>query len=254
MVNIQDETDFSCQCLNRDVWSNAAVKSIVEEYFVFWQVSSNCREGLRYNQFYPVPKFPYIAILDPRTGKRHTQCLPNNSDRALFPGEKLKCWHMVTDSRIFCELVTDFLQDHPTPTGDPIPESIPVPAAAPIVSPPDLNHVIADMSEDEQLKAAIAASLQEPIKICDDDDDIESLSCDDDDESLKEIHNHFKSSDNAKENPKESEKPTPSENEDYTAYLGVEKEMADLVLRFPAGEREVLSVPSDSKLKVSSHL
>lgn len=68
MINIQDESEFACQVLNRDIWSNAAVRSIIEEHFVFWQVYKNGREGLRYMQFYPVNQFPYVAILDPRTG------------------------------------------------------------------------------------------------------------------------------------------------------------------------------------------
>ncbi|XP_045104721.1 UBX domain-containing protein 7-like isoform X2 [Portunus trituberculatus] len=37
MVNIQDASEFPCQVLNRDVWSNAAVKTIVKEHFIFWQ-------------------------------------------------------------------------------------------------------------------------------------------------------------------------------------------------------------------------
>ncbi len=38
LVNIQNSKEFACQVLNRDVWSNQAVKSIVTEHFVFWQV------------------------------------------------------------------------------------------------------------------------------------------------------------------------------------------------------------------------
>lgn len=72
MINVQDESEFSCQVLNRDIWSSPAVKSIIEEHFVFWQVYKNSREGLRYMQFYPVNQFPYVAVLDPRTG----QCQP----------------------------------------------------------------------------------------------------------------------------------------------------------------------------------
>lgn len=71
MVNVQDETEFACQVLNRDVWSNAAVRSIIEEHFVFWQVYRNSREGQRYMQFYPFTQFPYVAIVDPRTGLFH---------------------------------------------------------------------------------------------------------------------------------------------------------------------------------------
>lgn len=38
MINIQNVQDFACQCLNRDVWSNDAVKTIIREHFIFWQV------------------------------------------------------------------------------------------------------------------------------------------------------------------------------------------------------------------------
>ena len=38
LVNIQDPKEFSCQVLNRDVWSNSAVKDIINEHFIFWQV------------------------------------------------------------------------------------------------------------------------------------------------------------------------------------------------------------------------
>lgn len=42
MINIQNVQDFACQCLNRDVWSNEAVKTIIREHFIFWQVWHVC--------------------------------------------------------------------------------------------------------------------------------------------------------------------------------------------------------------------
>lgn len=39
MVNVQNVQEFACQALNRDVWSNSAVKAIIKQHFVFWQVS-----------------------------------------------------------------------------------------------------------------------------------------------------------------------------------------------------------------------
>ena len=38
MINVQDACEFPCQVLNRDVWSNEAVKTILREHFIFWQV------------------------------------------------------------------------------------------------------------------------------------------------------------------------------------------------------------------------
>uniref|UniRef100_A0A2K5QVY9 UBX domain-containing protein 7 n=1 Tax=Cebus imitator TaxID=2715852 RepID=A0A2K5QVY9_CEBIM len=67
MINIQNVQDFACQCLNRDVWSNEAVKNIIREHFIFWQVYHDSEEGQRYIQFYKLGDFPYVSILDPRT-------------------------------------------------------------------------------------------------------------------------------------------------------------------------------------------
>ena len=154
---------------------------------------------------------------------------------------------------MFCELVTDFLHEHPTPSGEHVAEaasSSRVPDARPLS-----QRQVGEMSEEEQLTAAIAASLQEPIKIDDDEDeDIESFSCDDDDTPV-EVGNHVTGSKipaakDTKPRDKEQQ-PGSSGCEDYTKYLGQESTMADLVLRLPDGQREKLTVPSDSKLKVS---
>lgn len=39
LVNIQNPQEFSCQILNRDVWSNQQIQEIVKDHFVLWQVS-----------------------------------------------------------------------------------------------------------------------------------------------------------------------------------------------------------------------
>ncbi len=38
LANVQDGGDFQCQLLNRDVWSDKAVKELIQQHFVFWQV------------------------------------------------------------------------------------------------------------------------------------------------------------------------------------------------------------------------
>lgn len=70
LVNIQDVQEFDCQKLNRDTWSNKDLKELIGENFVFWQVNSANPEGKWFTQIYPVFKFPYIAIIDPRTGQK----------------------------------------------------------------------------------------------------------------------------------------------------------------------------------------
>lgn len=39
LVNVQDAREFSSHVLNRDVWHNSRVKSVVETSFLLWQVS-----------------------------------------------------------------------------------------------------------------------------------------------------------------------------------------------------------------------
>lgn len=133
MVNIQNTQEFSCQKLNRDVWSDPTVKSIIRESFVFWQVFHDSEDGLKYSQFYDVTEYPYVAILDPRTG------------------ELMVTWHHL-DTVAFCDLVMDFLTNHPCfdATSGQSPPSKKV-----------RRESIIDADEERQLKAAIDASLEE---------------------------------------------------------------------------------------------
>jgi thioredoxin-related protein len=41
LVNIQNNQEFACQILNRDVWADEKVREIVNENFLFWQVSTS---------------------------------------------------------------------------------------------------------------------------------------------------------------------------------------------------------------------
>jgi thioredoxin-related protein len=38
MINIQNQTEFACQVMNRDLWSDSFVKDIIKESFIFLQV------------------------------------------------------------------------------------------------------------------------------------------------------------------------------------------------------------------------
>ncbi|XP_048019713.1 UBX domain-containing protein 7 [Megalobrama amblycephala] len=132
MINIQNVQDFACQCLNRDVWSNDAVKTIIREHFIFWQVYHDSEEGQRYIQFYKLNKFPYISILDPRTGQKMVE------------------WNQL-DVSSFLDQVTGFLSEHGQLDG----QSSQPPAKR------ARSESLIDASEDSQLEAAIRASLQE---------------------------------------------------------------------------------------------
>ena len=77
-LGLQDAQEFQCQVLNRDLWSNQGVKSIVREHFVFWQQYKESDEAVRYMTFYKISDWPYIAIIDPRTGRAPISIFTNN--------------------------------------------------------------------------------------------------------------------------------------------------------------------------------
>ena len=95
LVNIQDPQEFPCQVLNRDLWSNPGVKMIIKEHFVFWQQYKDSDEAQRYMTFYPISDWPYVSIIDPRTGENMVTW--SNIEAATFP-----------------ELITEFLTRHPS--------------------------------------------------------------------------------------------------------------------------------------------
>lgn len=69
IVNVQDMNDFNCQVLNRDIWSSEKLREVIKKYFVFWQVAIDNPDGHRFQVFYSVQVFPYVGIIDPRTGE-----------------------------------------------------------------------------------------------------------------------------------------------------------------------------------------
>lgn len=124
LVNIQDQTEFSCQVLNRDLWSDKIVKEIIRESFVFLQVREglgiwksclflttfkyDCEspEGKRYLTLYPIGNYPHIAIIDSRTGIDGLK-ITANMFLTVFTvpkGERVKTWEKVLSP-------TDFVMD-----------------------------------------------------------------------------------------------------------------------------------------------
>lgn len=96
LVNIQNPQEFACQILNRDVWSNQQIQEIVKDHFVLWQVLSNTNDGKRYIDFYKVSEYPYLAVVDPRTG----ECMQTYN-------------HITVD--ILMSALNDMLSTHPSP-------------------------------------------------------------------------------------------------------------------------------------------
>ncbi|KAH7641300.1 ubx domain-containing protein 7-like protein [Dermatophagoides farinae] len=205
LVNIQNPKEFSCQVLNRDVWSNSAVKDIINEHFIFWQTYHDTQQGQNFISFYQVHQFPYISIIDPRT-----------------------------DTVTFCEKVTQFLNEHPSPTGkSQTSSSSSVVANNPSISYENFQKPSPyEESEREQIEAAIKASLQDMEVHNNHDDD------DDDDDDCKIVKN---------DSMIEQQQP---KQDDWRNYLGSdESNKMEIVIRYPNGNKEKVMFPSDSKLK-----
>lgn len=77
LVNIQAADEFACQVLNRDIWSNARVHTAVADNFIFLQYDSDSDEGAMFRNYYPFEEYPYICIIDPRTGEQVRSWTPS---------------------------------------------------------------------------------------------------------------------------------------------------------------------------------
>ncbi|KAF9191616.1 hypothetical protein BGZ51_006987 [Haplosporangium sp. Z 767] len=132
MVNIQEAGVFACQVLNRDLWSDKRVKEIVKENFVFLQFYSDSVEGKKYAAYYPLQTFPHIAIIDPRTA------------------ERMHVWSKAIDPVDFLSDVSEFLDMHSLTDSTSKPSQ---PKKKKLVKD------VSDMTEEEQLHAAMLASM-----------------------------------------------------------------------------------------------
>ena len=70
LINIQDSSEFTCQVLNRDFWSQLKIKNVVRDNFIFLQYQHDSPNGINYKNFYSIDKYPHVSILDPLTGER----------------------------------------------------------------------------------------------------------------------------------------------------------------------------------------
>uniref|UniRef100_A0A3B3E2U4 UBX domain-containing protein 7 n=1 Tax=Oryzias melastigma TaxID=30732 RepID=A0A3B3E2U4_ORYME len=250
MINIQNVQDFACQCLNRDVWSNDAVKNIIREHFIFWQVYHDSEEGQRYIQFYKLNKFPYISILDPRTGQKMVE------------------WNQL-DVTSFLEQATGFLAEHGQLDG-PSCHGPPAKRAR--------SESLIDASEDSQLEAAIRASLQEThyessnaaeapdSPRSEDDSDEEAfsdsegpISVDGSDsepptstssyrKSPYKENNHSHKKEESKKNHLEPPSAPARHPQPDADSGGINCPKARLMLRYPDGQREQISLSAKAKL------
>lgn len=69
VVNIQCNDSFESHRLNRDVWRDESVEEILKASFLFWQRQSEHPDGVNFCRLYKISSFPFIGVIDPRTGR-----------------------------------------------------------------------------------------------------------------------------------------------------------------------------------------
>jgi len=225
LVNIQDSKEFQCQVLNRDLWSNPGVKAIISEHFVFWQQYKESDEAERYMTFYTIKEWPYVSIIDPRTG------------------ENMVTWSHI-EASAFPELMTEFLSLHPT-------------LESPVKEPPRKkvrSEQMLEMDEEAQMAAAIKASLADTLANNEEssgDSDLETFSDDDSNLSPKKKTSNGVCKDTEKpKNGHSGRLPTPDdEDPSWESFLGTGSDSSTILIRWPDGSRDPWCQPADSQLQ-----
>ncbi|KAF3175482.1 hypothetical protein TWF225_008976 [Orbilia oligospora] len=138
MVNIQDSTVFDSQVLNRDIWKDPAIRSTIQENFIFLQHTNDSVDGIHYINLYlnasryVTVDYPHIGIIDPRTG------------------ELLKSWSRVPDKNEFLMQLHEFLERYSL---DP---SVKMPVQQ---KPKEKSRGVEHMTEEEMMQLALQQSL-----------------------------------------------------------------------------------------------
>ena len=69
MLNIQSANEFASHQLNRDTFSNNALKEMIKANFIFLQTYNDGITGRKLTSFYKLKSFPCVLVIDPITGE-----------------------------------------------------------------------------------------------------------------------------------------------------------------------------------------
>lgn len=250
MVNIQSDDDFACHALNRDVWRDELVENLVREGFILWQAMIGSNEGQTYITRYKVTGYPHLAIIDPRTGS------------LLWRKEGWTQVNPLTAEQ-FVEIASDFCSRHSfnkLPMADRHAYTSGVPFGSAATESYSKERVgrprtaangnnkrpIHELTEEEQLQAAIQASMQGG-----DDDEEEGDTVD---ELQGEQKSNAATNDNASSSETGESKPSAFERDILAMEVGDEpasgKNIARVQIRMPDGKRLVRKFCGSSPVKI----
>ncbi|VDM27958.1 unnamed protein product [Toxocara canis] len=229
MVNVQNVCEFACQALNRDVWSNAAVKELLRSNFLFWQIYHDSADGTRISNYYRVVSYPAIFVVDPRTGELLTK-------------------FRAQDAVSFCDQVTTFLDTFPdfaardrhligatapAPSAEPTPSK----SAGPQSSGIESTSEGSSSSRNGHRKRALLASKN--AEDSGEEESKRSRKCED----MPDIDAMVSG----------VSKATTVDRDEWRSYVGVpdgKGRQVSLVLRLPDGNRQTIEVEDTTPLRV----
>ncbi|KAI8825504.1 hypothetical protein BJ741DRAFT_632016 [Chytriomyces cf. hyalinus JEL632] len=129
LVTVSDRTEFACEAQKRDLWNSPLMREFISASFVFLFYPSDSPDGMRHASFYRVDGLPYFAILDPRTG------------------ESMKVWTTTPKKEVLLQEFATFLDLNSLDNfRAPKPKR-------------KASQSVGELTEEEQLNLAIAASL-----------------------------------------------------------------------------------------------
>ncbi|XP_037043323.1 UBX domain-containing protein 7 [Bradysia coprophila] len=244
IVNLQDYGQFQSQTLNRDVWSDQELRSIIKQYFVLWQVAVDNPEGMRFQVFYSAQVLPYVCILDPRTGEQKVGYNGFNKTSKEFQRDLLKFisktpFPNAEEGDVQSVDLNDLMISDTSPAASSSGNAKPVKSSS-------KKFEASVLSEEDQLLLAIQNSLREISSDSTEnsptnDMNGDSNGTDDGDDGVIEIG--FESDSDVVE----VKTSTP---ESWSDFLGDENDpKAKLILRLPDGNKEMLEWPCSTKLK-----
>jgi hypothetical protein len=144
---------FESHTLNRDIWSNIQIQSFIRDNFLFLQLQRDSSDASRFSSFYRVQNVPYIGIIDPRTRQNIWHWQSSGTTNTLSVDDLLRQWrHLLT--------LNSFKHNGPPATSVSNPSIIPR----------------KPMTEEEELEAAIKASLEDDSDFIIDDEEDENIS------------------------------------------------------------------------------
>eukprot|EP01025_Chloroclados_australasicus_P006540 TRINITY_DN120_c0_g1_i1.p1 TRINITY_DN120_c0_g1~~TRINITY_DN120_c0_g1_i1.p1 ORF type:complete len:464 (+),score=79.67 TRINITY_DN120_c0_g1_i1:181-1572(+) len=143
LINIQSNQQFASHQLNSDTWSSSIMQDIITNNFIFWQAysSQSLTQQLMANYNISEQQLPMIIIIDPLTR------------------QKMKDWSGFMSVDKLTEGIVPFMDHSPQ---DPEAQKLAQSAAQRTIQEESRQQRMptTPMDEDENLQAAIAASLQ----------------------------------------------------------------------------------------------